>query len=69
MPFTFLGELQRKVHNFISWRSLCAHLGVVPVQSLGLDFFDFFTSPCTAVDPGADHFAARVYVQHVSSDG
>jgi hypothetical protein len=69
MPFTFLGELQRKVHHFISLRSLCAHRCVVSGQSLGIDFFRLLASPRPAVDLWPGHIAAGVHVQHIPPDG
>ena len=73
MPFTFLGELQRKVQPFhfhiTGFFSSTYPSRAVPVQSLGLDFFILSGPPCTPVDLWPDNLAARVFVQHVSSDG
>jgi hypothetical protein len=70
MPFTFLGELQRKVQLFYINAFFIAHpTCVVPVQSLGLVCFILFGPPCTPVDLWSGYLAARVYVQYVSSDG
>jgi hypothetical protein len=75
MPFTFLGELQRKVQTIsYSYHGvlliLYAHPSfAVPVQSLGLDFFILSGPPCTPVHIWPDNLAISVYLQHVSSDG
>ena len=57
--------------NIISYHCVlyALTLCVVPVQPLGLVFFVFFSSACTAVDPWSDHLAARVYLQHLTPDG
>ena len=72
MPFTFLGELQRKVRHFISQRSFLPLIcGAVPVQPIGvrLLFLLPLSSPRTPVNFWTGYRATRVRVQHVSSDG